>query len=237
MQKANERNVLVLDDNKNDLLMAKFVIMRMGLQPILLDRSAALLHVLQTHSVALIVLDVDMPGLTGIDILKRVKRMPMYKNIPVVMLTGHSDAEKVKAAIQHGAADYIVKPIDPMIFESKIQKLITTNQTITQKDWIEYEITKTQKSEVKLNFALQLHSIGELGISLRCDQALPEGMCFFSDAELFTELEITAPALKVELSTPYGDGFIIKCSMMGLSESDFKKIRLYSKLLMLQAAV
>lgn len=229
------KNILVLDDNKNDLLMAKFVIMRMGFQPILIDKSTALIETLQTQSVSLIVLDLDMPGLTGIEVLKRIKRVPSYKDIPVVMLTGHSEAAQVRAAISLGAADYIVKPIDPMVFESKVKKLIEINQTISQNDWVEYEIKKSQNGHVKLFFSAQVFSIGELGLTLKSDYALPAGFTFFSEAELFDELEIKAPPLKVETSTAFEGGFLIKCALLGLSESELKKIRLYSQLLMRHA--
>ncbi|MBC7741371.1 MAG: response regulator [Bdellovibrionaceae bacterium] len=232
MNQSQSKNILVLDDNKNDLLMTKFVIMRMGCKPILIDKSAQLIATLQAHTISLILLDLDMPGLSGIEVLKRIKRVPSYKNIPVVMLTGHSDALNVKTAIQLGASDYIVKPIDPMIFEGKIKRLIETNQTITQKDWIEYEIKKAQSTEVKLTYIAQVFSIGEMGITLKTNQPLPREMTFFSDAELFNELEIAQPPLKVESSVPCEGGYLVKCTLIGLSESDLKKIRLFNQLLM-----
>lgn len=223
------KNILVLDDNKNDLLMAKFVIMRMGYNPILVDKPNALIESLQLYKTSLIVLDLDMPGLSGLDVLKKIKKVNSYKDIPIVMLTGNSDMLNVKTAISSGALDYIVKPIDPLVFESKVKKLI--GQSSEQSNWVEYEIQKVTHAEFKVNLTAQLLSIGEMSLTLKVRQALPVGLTFLSGAELFDSLEVSQPHLKVESCEPETDQFVIKCSLIGLSETDLKKIRLYSKLL------
>ncbi len=232
MDILGKKNILVLDDNKNDLLMTKFVIMRMGFNPILISSANQLIETLQSAPISLIILDLDMPDLSGIDVLKKIKRVPAYKNIPVVMLTGTSDSLSVKSAILQGAADYIVKPIDPMVFEAKIRKLIRTNEPAATQTWIEYEVRKARSTEIKLSTFAHLFSIGEMGLSLKTNQAFPIGLTFFSDAAFFTELEITQPPLKVEKCVQFDGYFMIQCSMIGLSEVDLKKIRLYSQLLM-----
>ena len=150
MQSFQKKNILVLDDNKNDLLMAKFVIIRMGYNPILIERQSLLIDTLQTHTVSLIILDIDMPGLSGLEVLKKIKRVNAYKNIPIVMLTGNSDMVSVKAAINTGAVDYIVKPIDPEIFEAKVKKLIGQADEKSKTNWFEYEIQKTKDTEMRL---------------------------------------------------------------------------------------
>jgi FixJ family two-component response regulator len=226
-----KKNILVLDDNKNDLLMAKFVIMRMGYNPILLEKPSLLIDTLQLHKISLIVLDIDMPGLSGLDVLKKIKRVTSYKDIPIVMLTGHSDIAAVKTAINTGAVDYIVKPIDPAIFESKVKKLIGQQDEQSQSNWIEYEIKKSQDAEMRLYIGTQLQSIGEMSLTLKTKQPLPIGLTFYTEAPLFEELEIKQPPVKVESCEPLNDEFVVKCTLMGLSEADLKKIRLYNQLL------
>lgn len=236
MDTFNKKNILVLDDNKNDLLMAKFVIMRMGYNPILIERQSLLIDTLQTHTISLIVLDIDMPGLSGLDVLKKIKRVNAYKNIPIVMLTGNSDMGSVKAAINIGAVDYIVKPIDPEIFESKVKKLIGHADEKLKTNWIEYEIQKAKDSEMRLYISSHLHSIGEMSLTLRMNQPVPIGLTFFTDAHLFKELEIQQPPIKVESCELSGEIYIVKCSLIGLSESDLKKIRLYNQLIVKKSA-
>ncbi len=236
MSASGRMNILVLDDNKNDLLMAKFVILRMGFNPILLERTSLLIETLQTNKISLIVLDIDMPGFSGIEVLKKIKRVPTYKNIPIVMLTGNSDRANVKASISYGAVDYIVKPIDPMVFENKIKKLIETRETSAKKEWIEYQVRKAKDTEITLNIFAHLHSVGEMSLTLKVLQPLAVGNTFFSNAILFEQLEISQPPLKVESCDQYDGYCLVKCTMLGLSESDLKKIRLYTQLLMSKAA-
>ncbi len=236
MSQIAKKNILVLDDNKNDLLMAKFVILRMGYNPILLEKPSQIIDALQLNEISLVILDIDMPGLSGIDILKKIKRVNSYKNIPIVMLTGHSDMENVKTAINTGAVDYIVKPIDPEIFETKVKKLIGHNDDLLKNNWIEFEVKKTKDTELRVYLSAQLHSIGELSLTVKMNQSVPVGLTFYTEAHLFKELEINDPPLKVESCELVNEVYLVKCSLIGMSESDLKKIRLYNQLLMKKTA-
>lgn len=227
--KKQSKNVLVIDDNRNDLLMVKFVLLKMGFNPILLDNPRQTIDLLQMHNISLIVLDLEMPELSGIDVLKRIKRVDAYKNIPVVMLTGHSAFEDVKKAVSVGATDYIVKPIDTGIFENKLNKIIKSDGQNT--DWIEYEVKELSDSEVQLYFTSHIISIGETSLTLKASQMLPVGARLFTNASLFKKLEIKNPALKVEHCEEKDGEYIIRCTVLGLSESDLRKIRLYHQLL------
>ena len=110
--------------------------------------------------------------------------------------------------------------------------MIQTNEPSVKKNWIEYEIKKSQNTEIKLNVFAHVHSMGEMGLTLKTTQILPAGLTFFSDSPLFSQLEIKQPPLKVESCQQYDGYCLVQCSMMSLSESDLKKIRLYSQLLM-----
>jgi DNA-binding response OmpR family regulator len=70
-----------------------------------------------------VVLDVMMPGLSGYEVLERVKADPELKTIPVVMLTAQSQQGDIRRGIQLGAADYITKPFLPAELLARIQRL------------------------------------------------------------------------------------------------------------------
>lgn len=237
MEALNKKNILVLDDNRNDLMLVKFVIMRMGFNPILIDQSSSLIENLQKQKISLIVLDLDMPGLSGIDVLKKIKKVPSYKDIPIVMLTGNSEMSNVKTTIALGAVDYIVKPIDPMIFESKVKKLIQSQSIEQKNNWIEYEVKKLTDQEIKLHLSAKIVSIGEMSLTIKVNQDMPIGFTFYSDASLFGDLEIKNPLLKVESCHYENEFYYTKCSMIGLKEAELKKIRLYSQLLVSKEAI
>jgi putative two-component system response regulator len=69
---------------------------------------------------ALILLDVMMPGLDGYEVCRRLKADPATEPIPVIFLTARADAEDETLGFSLGAADYITKPINPMIVKARI---------------------------------------------------------------------------------------------------------------------
>lgn len=69
----------------------------------------------------LILLDYMMPDMTGFEVLKELQSNPNTCNIPVIFLTGSRDSESEADALEHGAADYITKPIQPRLLHSRVR--------------------------------------------------------------------------------------------------------------------
>ena len=80
------------------------------------------LDILAKHheEIALIILDVNMPEMDGFEFLERIKANPVYKPIPVMMLTTESERGKIIQAIKAGAVNYICKPFTPEDLTVKI---------------------------------------------------------------------------------------------------------------------
>ncbi|OGS12121.1 MAG: hypothetical protein A2234_07460 [Elusimicrobia bacterium RIFOXYA2_FULL_58_8] len=72
----------------------------------------------------LLIMDISMPNITGLQILNILKAKPTTKNIPVIMITGEQSTGDVETAFQLGAVDYVVKPVNRMTFEQKVRPLI-----------------------------------------------------------------------------------------------------------------
>ena len=64
-----------------------------------------------------------MPELSGYDFLKKVRNIDMYKNMPIIMVTSESAKFNVIEAIDAGATDYIIKPINERIFMDKLSRV------------------------------------------------------------------------------------------------------------------
>jgi CheY-like chemotaxis protein len=64
----------------------------------------------------LVYLDIEMPGMDGQEVLRRIKSDPALRDIPVVMLTGVDDQSQRQRAIRGGASGYVVKPAEPRRF-------------------------------------------------------------------------------------------------------------------------
>ena len=81
------------------------------------------LALLETETINLILLDWNMPKLSGIDFLKQVRAIDKYKDIPIIMVTSEAAKFNVIEALKNGATDYITKPINLDLFKSKLAKL------------------------------------------------------------------------------------------------------------------
>ena len=81
------------------------------------------LSLLDVQKVDLVLLDWNMPRLSGLDFLKQVRAMDQYKSLPIIMVTSEAAKFNVIEALKHGATDYITRPIKLDLFKSKLAKL------------------------------------------------------------------------------------------------------------------
>ena len=70
-----------------------------------------------------VITDWNMPKMTGIDLLKKIRAENNFKNIPVLIITAEAEKENVVQAAQAGVNDYIVKPFTPEVLQTKIEKI------------------------------------------------------------------------------------------------------------------
>jgi two-component system chemotaxis response regulator CheY len=82
------------------------------------------LRKLRMQTIHLVLLDWNMPKLSGIDFLKTVRTMEEYKDLPIIMVTSEAAKYNVIDAIDSGATDYIVKPINEKIFFDKLSQIV-----------------------------------------------------------------------------------------------------------------
>ncbi|NCC50995.1 MAG: response regulator [Spartobacteria bacterium] len=78
----------------------------------------------QEHKFDLILLDWNMPGMSGIEVLRKLKADERWKDIPVMMVTTDSEREKIIEAIQVGATNYLAKPFAPEDLISKMMQSV-----------------------------------------------------------------------------------------------------------------
>jgi adenylate cyclase len=85
------------------------------------DNGFAALSVLKDERPDVVLLDIDMPGLDGIEVLARLKEDGDLHDIPVIMISGVDDADSIVRCIEIGAEDYLPKPFDPVILRARIR--------------------------------------------------------------------------------------------------------------------
>lgn len=106
------KQILVVDDNSANLQMVRGILQRQY-QVTPVNNGERALQFLERKTADLILLDIMMPGMDGLETLKRIKEKPECKEIPVIMLTGLGDEEMLNACMEQGAVGVIHKPFLP----------------------------------------------------------------------------------------------------------------------------
>jgi len=115
--------LLLVDDRPENLLALEAVLGDSGYLLLKAHSGAEALTLLGQHpDVALILLDVQMPGMDGFEVTKRIKNNPAYREIPVIFITAiHREDPFVLRGYRAGAVDYFSKPFDPEILKMKVE--------------------------------------------------------------------------------------------------------------------
>ncbi len=104
--------MLVVDDlPENRILLCRYFGVR-GFMMVQAESGAAALTMIQRQSFDAVLLDILMPGMDGIEVLKRIRAIHSPLNLPVIMVSGKSARMDISLAMDLGANDYITKPID-----------------------------------------------------------------------------------------------------------------------------
>ena len=109
---AHPGRVLVVDDNENNREILARRLTRNGYTVSVMDGGRGILERIKQDAIDLVLLDIEMPGVTGLDALTQIRETYSAVRLPVIMVTARSQSEDVVAALELGANDYLTKPID-----------------------------------------------------------------------------------------------------------------------------
>ena len=122
------RLVLIVEDSEGCAVTLQIAIESIaGLEPRLMNSSAAALALLEQESarVAAIITDVQLPGMSGLDLLARLRSEVRFAAIPVMMVSGNSDPALPSQAIALGASAFFTKPYSPFDVRRKLEQLLS----------------------------------------------------------------------------------------------------------------
>ena len=122
MEKTGKQNscIFLVDDNPVNLNTGKTVLQG-KYTVVTIPSGEKLLTMLEKTTPDLILLDVEMPGMSGYDTIKAIKANPKTAEIPVIFLTGKSESESEFLGLSLGAIDYIIKPFSPPLLLKRIE--------------------------------------------------------------------------------------------------------------------
>jgi DNA-binding NtrC family response regulator len=146
-------NVLVLDDEKRFTEELNEFLQNSGFQTYEANTGAQGLSILKKQSIDLLILDVRLPGVNGLDILKEVK--VKYPNMEVIVVSAHGDMDTVIKAMRLGAIDYLRKPfrhIDIRIAIERTEKFLLLQQKLKQMEDKNSLISKNLEERIERHF-------------------------------------------------------------------------------------
>jgi two-component system NtrC family response regulator len=122
--------VLIVDDEKNYPLILSAVFQDEGLETLTANSGAEALEKLRTSDVDLVLTDMKMPSMDGIELLERVKSID--PDLPVIMMTAYGTIEKAVEAMQKGAYNYVLKPFENESLIIYVKKAIAMFQVVKE---------------------------------------------------------------------------------------------------------
>jgi len=123
--------ILVVEDDENIQQLVGYNLAKAGFHVLYADNGEQALNVIKRERPELIVLDLMLPGLSGFEICKLVRKDPKTKNLPIVMLTAKSEENDMAAGLDLGADDYITKPFSPKILISRIKAALRRKEGLS----------------------------------------------------------------------------------------------------------
>jgi two-component system phosphate regulon response regulator PhoB len=106
------KKILAVDDEIDVLLIVKTALRSAGFDVETATNGNDALTLAKADPPDLIILDVMMPGMTGFDVMRELKRIENTCMIPIIMLTGVSERSKIQEALSNGTTYYMIKPFD-----------------------------------------------------------------------------------------------------------------------------
>lgn len=121
--------ILVAEDDKTSAKVFELTLKKYGYKYILAENGKVALHNLyESPHISLIITDIMMPEMDGLELLQEIKKTRELQRLPIIMCTTKADIETVKNAVKSGCSDYLVKPINPLQLLRKIERVME-NQT------------------------------------------------------------------------------------------------------------
>jgi DNA-binding response OmpR family regulator len=117
--------VLVADDDEDILTLVALRFRRSGLEVIVARDGEEALELIETRAPDVAVLDIAMPKLTGLEVVRRLRSSEATKDLPVVLLTARAAEKDIELGLEAGADEYITKPFSPQDLYACVQSVLS----------------------------------------------------------------------------------------------------------------
>lgn len=150
------QSILIVDDRNENLMALESLLERPDVQLLKADNGNDALKLLLRHEVALVLLDVQMPGMNGFEMAELMRRNKKTQNIPIIFVTANGDKRQLFRGYEVGAVDYLAKPIEREVLLSKVKIFLELD---SQRRELERQLQQIQ--ELKQQNEQLLHALGD----------------------------------------------------------------------------
>ncbi|OQX04038.1 MAG: two-component system response regulator [Desulfobacteraceae bacterium IS3] len=123
--------IMLVDDEERYLSTTQKLLSKKGYDALTAGSGAEALEKLKTQNIHVVILDVKMPGMDGIETLREIKKH--FPLVEVIMLTGHATVESAVDGLKAGATDYLMKPADIDEIVNKAEEAFAKRQRLEEK--------------------------------------------------------------------------------------------------------
>lgn len=152
--------LLIVDDRLENLIAMEAVLTSSEYELVTAQSGKEALKYMLKHEFAVVLLDVQMPGLNGFETAKLIKARDKSKDVPIIFVTAISkDITNVSKGYESGAIDYLFKPINPYVLKNKVASFVelykSKKKIEREKERIQIETEKIKKSYLNLESIIQ----------------------------------------------------------------------------------
>jgi diguanylate cyclase len=115
---------IIADDEETGRLLLAESVEQAGLAPLMFDNGTEALEAALSYGAAIVLLDVEMPGLDGYAVCRRLRGDPRFTTTPIVMVTGHEDSAAITLAFDAGATDFVSKPVNWALLPRRLEYIL-----------------------------------------------------------------------------------------------------------------
>ena len=135
--------IIADDEDLGRLLLAETAVAS-GLAALSFDNGSAALEAALSREVAIVLLDVDMPGMDGYTVCRRLRADARFATVPIVMVTGHEDSVAISRAFEAGATDFISKPVNWALLPRRLAYILRNAAAAERIERLAYFDTLTE---------------------------------------------------------------------------------------------
>jgi diguanylate cyclase (GGDEF)-like protein len=129
---------IIADDEETGRMLLAESVEQVGLAPLAYDNGKDAFEAALLYGGAIVLLDVEMPGMDGYEVCRRLRGDPRFTTTPIVMVTGHEDPTAIGLAFDAGATDFIAKPVNWALLPRRLEYILRNAATAERIERLAY---------------------------------------------------------------------------------------------------